>query len=147
MEDVPAALQARLGLDGSRALLELLDRSHQEARADVIIACTERFERRLVEEVSTLRVQLAHVESSLRQETSDLGASLRGEIAAQGASLRGEMADLRGSLRGEMAELRATLREDIAGVRVDLLKWSFLFWVGQALAVAGMLGVALRVLR
>jgi hypothetical protein len=158
MEDVPAALQARLGADASRALLELLDRSHEEARDAMISACTERFERRLVEEVSTLRLQLAQVESGLRRDMAELGASLRGEMADLGASLRGEMADLRGSLRGEMADLRgslrgemadlrSSLREDIAAGRVELLKWSFLFWIGQVLAVGGMLGVVLRVMR
>jgi hypothetical protein len=147
MEAVPVALHERLGPDASRALLDLLARSHEEARADVIIACTERFERRLVEEVSTLRVQLAHVQSSLREEMAAQRSSLREEMAAQGASLREEMAGLGASLRGEMADLRATLREDIAGVRVDLLKWTFLFWIGQALAVAGMLGVVLRMMR
>lgn len=103
IEDVPAALQAQLGFDGSRALLDLLDRSHQEARADVIVGCTERFERRLVEEVSTLLVQIADVQSTIRQEMSQLGASLRGEMAAQGATLREEMATQGATLREEMA--------------------------------------------
>lgn len=111
---VPDALQACLGPEAASELLELLDGSQDEAREDVISACTERFDRRLVEEVSTVRVQIAHVESSIRQDT---------------------------------AQLRANLREDIAAGRVKLFKWCFLFWVGQVLAVGGMLGMVLRVLR
>ena len=32
----------------------------------------------------------------------------------------------------------------LAETRVDLLKWSFLFWVGQIAAIGGMLSFALR---
>jgi hypothetical protein len=66
-------------------------------------ACTDRFDRRLVEETSGLRVQIAQSES--------------------------------------------TLRGDIASGRVEFIKWSFVFWVGQVLAVTGIMTVLLRVLR
>lgn len=103
IEDVPVALHARLGPEATGGLLQLLDRSHRQAREDVITACTERFERRLVEEVSGLRVQIVQV-----------GAKLSGDIAAG---------------------------------RVEFIKWSFLFWVGQLLAVIGAMGVMLRLFR
>jgi len=32
----------------------------------------------------------------------------------------------------------------LAETRVDILKWSFLFWIGQVAAVGGMLSFALR---
>ena len=67
-DQVPAALQARLGDEATEGLLLLLDRSHREARENLISACTERFERRLVEETSGLRVQIAQLGAELRQE-------------------------------------------------------------------------------
>ncbi len=103
IDDVPVGLQARLGPEGIGGLLQLLDRSHRQAREDVITACTERFERRLVEEVSGLRVQIAQVE--------------------------------------------AKLSGDIAAGRVEFIKWSFLFQVGQVLAITGIMGVMLRLFR
>ena len=66
-------------------------------------ASTDRFDRRLVEETSGLRVQIAQSES--------------------------------------------TLRGDIAAGRVEFIKWSFIFWVGQVLAVTGILTILLRMLR
>ena len=36
------------------------------------------------------------------------------------------------------------IRQDIATNRFELLKWSFLFWVGQVIAVVGLVGVMLR---
>lgn len=100
---MPLALRGRLGSDATAGLLELLNQSHQEEREAVISACTERFERRVVEEVSGVRVQLAQAES--------------------------------------------TIREDIAAGRVDLFKWCFLFWIGQVLAIGGLMGVMLRLIR
>jgi hypothetical protein len=158
LDRVPRALQARLGDEATVALLELLDASHREARAPLIDACTERFERRLVEEVAGLRVQSAEQGAGLRHETSTLGADLRQEMATLGAALRREMAtlgaDLRqevaamgAELRREMAALGADLRQEIAAGRVELIKWSFLFWIGQVLAITAIMGVMLRVMR
>jgi hypothetical protein len=122
---VPAALHARLGDDATTGLLQLLDRSHREAKQQLISACTGRFERRLVEEVSGLRVQIAQL----------------------GAELRQQMAAMRADLRQEIATMSADLRQEMAAGRVDLFKRCFLFWIGQVLAISGIVGVMLRVMR
>ena len=61
---------------------------------------TERFERRLAEEISALRV--------------------------------------------EMHAGFASIRQEMAGQRVELLKWSLLFWVGQFAAFTAVLSFMLR---
>jgi len=47
-----------------------------------------------------------------------------------------------------MAEEFARFREDVvhelSNTRVDMLKWSFLFWIGQVAAVAGLISFMLR---
>jgi hypothetical protein len=81
-----------------------------EARENAILtAATDRFEKRLGEAVG-----------GLRQEMTSLGGELRGD-----------MRELRLELRGD-------LRSEIATTRADLLKWSFLFWVGQVAVVFGL---------
>ena len=54
-------------------------------------------------------------------------------------------------LAAEMSGLRRELQTDLNGVRqeiattrVEMLKWSFLFWIGQVAAIAGLLTVMLR---
>jgi hypothetical protein len=37
-----------------------------------------------------------------------------------------------------------TIRQEMANNRVELLRWAFLFWVGQFFAVAGLVGVLTR---
>jgi len=93
---VSAALEERIGEKGSAALTDMF-----AACADfVLIQCTERFERRLVEETSKLRV--------------------------------------------EIAQLRSDLREDMSSLRVELLRWAFLFWVGQIVSIGGLMALLLR---
>jgi hypothetical protein len=46
-----------------------------------------------------------------------------------------------------MSALGGDLRQEIAAGRVDLFKWCFLFWVGQVLAMSGIMGVMLRLMR
>jgi hypothetical protein len=38
----------------------------------------------------------------------------------------------------------SAMRVDIANLRADLLKWSFLFWIGQLAAITGLLGLFTR---
>jgi hypothetical protein len=68
-------------------------------------------------------------------------------MATVRADLRQEMAAMGADLRQEMATMRADLRQEIAAGRVDLFKWCFLFWIGQVLAISGIMGVMLRVIR
>jgi hypothetical protein len=74
---------------------------------------------------------------------TELGASLRQETTQLGASLRQESTESAATLRQEIAGLRA----DMLAGRVELLKWSFVFWVGQVVAVGGVLAVMLRLWR
>ena len=147
IDAVPAPLRTRLGPEATVGLLELLDLSHRAERDAVISACTERFERRLVEEVSGLRVQIAQVESSIRQDMAQLGAGLRQEMGEMRLGLRQEMGEMRAGLRQEMGEMRAGLREEMASGRIELFKWCFFFWIGQVLAIGGLMGVMLRLTR
>jgi hypothetical protein len=71
----------------------------------------DRFERRLTEETSKLRVEIVQGDALLRQE---------------------------------LAPGLAGVRQELATTRVELLKWSFLFWVGQVVAMIAILSVLLQ---
>jgi hypothetical protein len=165
IEQVPAALRERLGVEGTVGLLQVLDNSHRDGRADMIAACTDRFERRLVEEISGVRVQIAQVEASLRREMTEMGAAIRQDMAEMGASIRQDMTTMGASIRQDMTAMGASIRQDMTAMgasnrqemtgirqdmasnRVELLKWCFLFWVGQVVAIAGIMSLMLRLVR
>jgi hypothetical protein len=62
----------------------------------------------------------------------------------------GEMSKLRVDLARELSDLRqdigrhvSDVRQDVGTARVELFKWSFLFWIGQVAAMAGLLAFML----
>ena len=94
---VPAALRERLGQEATAGLLEFSQTTGRAWREDVLSVVTDRFERRLTEEISGLRVDMANGFASLRQE--------------------------------------------IAVTKVDLIKWSFVFWTGQVVVLGGLMAI------
>jgi hypothetical protein len=78
--------------------------------------------------------------AELRQHTDGAIASLRQEFGG----MRQDMADLRqemqvgfANLRLEMAQMEARFERRMS----DLIKWSFVFWVGAVGAIATLAGV------
>jgi hypothetical protein len=47
-------------------------------------------------------------------------------------------------LAEELSHFRTEVVQEIHSTRVDILKWSFLFWIGQLGAMAGLLSYMLR---
>jgi uncharacterized membrane-anchored protein YhcB (DUF1043 family) len=156
------ALRRRLGEDGVSELIEL-----GQAWGDrTLAAASDRFERRIVEETANLRVEMnagfaklreematgsaklreemATSSAKLREEMVNNSAKLREEMANSSAKLREEMATGFAKVREEMAQVESSLRVDIANTRSELLKWAFLFWVGQAATVAGLMALMFR---
>ena len=101
---VPVALQDRLGPEATFGLIEMFDSEMEREREQVLSVAADRFERRLTEEISTLRVEVGR----------------------------------------ELHEGLAGIRQELSAARVEMLKWSFLFWIGQVAAMAGLLSYMLR---
>ena len=97
---VPDTLRDRLGHDGALALHEFLEGREEDWSEDVLATATDRFEYRLMTEVSGLRL--------------------------------------------ELREGLAAVHQEIGAMRFSVLKWMFLFWVGQIAAVAGLMNIMLR---
>ena len=87
---------------------------------EILAMADERFERRLTEESAAIRQEIAALRSEMatRQDVNDL--------------------------RQEMSVGFIRLERELANTRVDMIKWSFVFWTGQCLAILGFLFVFLR---
>jgi hypothetical protein len=131
----PAALREQLGSEATHDLVRMFDTARAEWTAEVVSLSLERFERRLVEELAGLQIEMAQQNATLREK-----------LAQQGAALRGAIAAVRTDLKSDMQEGFATIRQAMAANRFELLKWSFLFWIGQVLAIVGLVGAMLRAL-
>ena len=128
--NVAPALRERLGDPGTSALLDLLQLTGRAWRDEVLETAVDRLERRLGEELGKLRLEMA---------------GLRQDMTQGDAALRHEMVEDRAALRQEMAAGFSALREDIAHARADLMKWSFMFWIGQFAAFTAMAALMLRI--
>jgi hypothetical protein len=131
--DVSLALRERLGADATVGLLALLDASREEWAPEVTNQAVERFERELTRQIGGLREEL-------RQGIT----SLRADLREAEATLRAEMRDGDAALRLEMREGDAAIRLEMRDQRVELLKWSFAFWVAQFVSVGGLMAILLR---
>lgn len=156
---VPAALRTRLGDDATFGLIELLDTERTDWSEQVLSVAADRFERRLSEEISTLRIEFREALhsglGSLRQDMNDGRASVRQEMNDGFDSLRQEMntsfaSDRENSSREALSVRQlindglTAVRQELATTRTEMLKWSFLFWVGQIATIAGLLAFMLR---
>jgi hypothetical protein len=100
---IPTVLVERLGPEATIGLIQTLDLAQRECVEMTVTQSIDRFERRLTEETSKLRVEIGGV---------------RLEIAG--------------------------LRQDMEAQKTDTLKWSFLFWIGQVVALGGFMAAMLR---
>lgn len=99
----------------------MTDREHEQ----LLATATDRFERRLSEEVSNLRAG----DSAIQLEI----ANLRVNMSEQDAATRLEIA----KLRLDMSEQFAASRIHTEARHREMLKWTIVLWIGQAAAVAG----------
>ena len=103
-----AALNEQLGREATDDLFELVESTRTEWVEQVLSVATERFERRLTQEISALRV------------------------------------DFTRELHESLAAIRQEFTRELANVRVELIRWSFAFWVGQIAVMIGVLAFMLR---
>lgn len=72
IQQVPQVLQERLGPAASGALAGAINAAGREWKDEVMTAAIDRFERRIVEETSKLRADMASMESRLQTRMTDL---------------------------------------------------------------------------
>jgi hypothetical protein len=112
------ALRERLGDESMSGLQTLLDDAGRQWKDNVLSISGERFDRRLAQEIGHLRV----------------------DMAKEFAAVRCEMAR-------EFAAVRTEMAKGFADVRTDVVKWAFLFWIGQFAATSGMMIFLFRTFR
>lgn len=59
-------------------------------------------------------------------------------------NLRQDMTRMETGLHITIADGLAKIRTDLSELRTDVLRWSFLFWIGQFTATVALIGLMLR---
>ncbi len=114
---VEKPLKDKLGDEGVDSLIRLLNQSQQNQKQDLMVYLEEKYERRLGEEIGK-------VNERLTEEIGKVNERLTEEI---------------GKVNDRITKEIAGVRTDLADTRADLIKWMFIFWMGQVLALVGIL--------
>jgi hypothetical protein len=141
---VPSELRERLGDEGALGLLALFESERADWSERVLSIAADRFERRLSEEISGVRVELSAVRADIVRELHAGLGSVRQELATARVEVRQELATARVEMRQELATSRVEMLQELATARVETLRWSFMFWIGQVAAMAGLLALMVR---
>ena len=126
--NVPKALRDRLGEEATQALVDLLNAATDQTQADTLALSEERYERRLSEEASKFGTRVTEETAKLDRRVTEEAGRLDNRITEEAAKL-----DRR------ITEEVARLRTQISDVRADLIRWMFVFWVGQVGVLLGIL--------
>jgi len=108
------------------ALVHLINQAQDEQKKDILEFVEEKFERRLSEEISQLDVRLS-------QKISDLEVRLSQKIADSNAKLSQKIADSSAKLSQKVADSDVKTNS----IKAELIKWMFIFWVGQIGVILG----------
>ncbi len=107
--------------------------------------------RRDVEEV---RLEIEKVRAELTAQIEQVRAELiaqieqvRAELTAQIEQVRAEVEKVRADLTREIEKVRVEGQVERERLRADLLKWSFVFWATQMLAIGGVLFSLVQLMR
>ena len=107
---IPKSLRDKLGEDASDGLVQFVNEATKEGRDNLILLAEERYEKRLTEEVGKLDNKL---DKRISEEVAKLDKRISEEVAK--------------------------LRIDMATFKSEIIKWMFLFWIGQLVVIAGLL--------
>jgi hypothetical protein len=119
-------LREKLGDEAVDSLIDIFNQFQSEQKKDIIEIVEEKFERRLSEEISTLKVtileKIAEVDNRLSEKIGEVDKRLFQEIS----------------------KTREDLIIQNSKTRADLIKWMFIFWAGQIAVIFGILYAFLK---
>ncbi|MFQ5706117.1 MAG: LA_3696 family protein [bacterium] len=121
-------LREKLGDEAVDSLVDLINQSQENQKNDILEFVEEKFERRLSEEIGGLENRLTLRISAMDNRISEMDNSLSARIA-----------NVDNRLSAKIAAVDNRLSTKISETKADLIKWMFIFWVGQVGVILGIL--------
>ncbi len=111
LPELPQEITLAIGTSASHKLIDYLDQILSHQKQDIIAVSVDKFENKLTQEVSGLKLDFAE----LRADNAEFQSRMTSEFG----QLRTEFAELRGETRAGISELRAEMKADFAGVQKE----------------------------
>jgi len=121
---IPNTIREKLGDEGAEALTEIFNKIEERSKEDIIELAEQRFEKR---------------PGRLDAKIEKVGVDLDVKIERVRADLDAKIEKVRVDLDAKIEKVKADLSVKIERVRADLIKWMFIFWVGQVGVLIGIL--------
>jgi hypothetical protein len=132
---LPHVIEQKLKVEERQEVItfinDIIADTSSELKKDVIEVVEEKFERRLSEEIANLKVELIERIANTETKLSEKIAGVETKMAGNNASLETKMAGNNASLETKMANNKA-----------EMIKWMFIFWLGNVVTIiGGMVGI------
>jgi hypothetical protein len=129
---ISPVLRDRLSDQGAEELVRLLSLVEESSSQQALTLAEERFARRLAETEMRFERRLAEELGALEgRRLNQRFADMENRIVAVDQRVT--------ALDKRLTEEVAKVRTELADVRADVLKWMFLFWIGQTTVMATLL--------
>ena len=143
---VPRILQEKLGEEGSDAFVKVIKEIDNEARKEALVVAEEHFEVRLSEEMGKLRQEFSGFKEEMRTELSEFKEEMKAKFSGFEEEIRTEFSGFKEEIKAEFSGFKDSMGREISSLKVenaktkaDMIKWMFIFWIGQIGVLSGIM--------
>ena len=136
---VEKPLKDKLGDDGVESLIHLLNATNREHKEDVLQFVEEKFERRLTEEISKLNERIISEAGKINERMTEEIGNVNERMTEEIGNVNERMTEEIGNVNERMTSEISKVNVSMADMEKRLVKWMFIFWVGQIGVIMGLL--------
>jgi hypothetical protein len=136
---IPEKLREKLGNEASEKLASMLNERDEENRRTIMQLFEGKFASTLIEEAAAIRNEMGDIKTHFETRITEEISGLRNDMVRGDEALRSELKQEISDLREDMVRGDESIRSEIHSTRADLLKWMFIFWVGQVGVITALL--------
>jgi hypothetical protein len=135
---LPEVIEQKLKANEKKEVIDFINDlvadTSDELKKDIIEILEERFEKKL-------SVELLNLKLELMEKITSSAAQLNERITKTESQLNETITKVEAQLNERITtsseKLRAELVEKIANSKADMIKWMFIFWIGNVITIIG----------
>ena len=143
---IPTPLRDKLGGEAADALVGVLNEVTKNTHEGTLTFVEEKFERRLSEELGQVNQRLAVGEERIENRITLLEERIERRLSEEIGRVNQRITEEIGRVNQRITEETSRLEQKISAFQVNLIKWMFIFWVGQIAVMSGILFAMLKLL-
>ena len=135
---LPEVIEQKLKVSERREVIDFINDlvadTSDGLKKDIVEILEEKFEKKLSIELVNLKLELMEKNSSLAEQLNERITKLEMQLNER---ITNTEAQLNEKITTGNERLRAELVEKIANSKADMIKWMFIFWIGNVITIIG----------